>query len=138
MADYGPEYEKIRAAGADLIAISVDTIAQASAMKRDLKLPFHILCDTDRKTITAWGLVNHREREIAIPAAFIVDRDMRLRFAATEGSFTRVEPAAVTKALAELAAGRAISAMGTSRTVRPGAMFLRAAMNALARGFKSR
>ena len=65
---------------ADLIAISVDRIDQASGMKRDLNLPFHVLCDTERKAITAWGLVNHREGDIAFPASFIIDRELRVRW----------------------------------------------------------
>jgi len=107
-------------------------------MKRDLELPFHVLCDTDRKTITAWNLVNHNEGDIALPASFIVDRDLRVRFRSVETTTARAAPATVAAALLELAAGRSISGDARTRTVWPGAMFLRAAMNALARGFKSR
>jgi peroxiredoxin len=94
LADYAREYEKIRAAAADLIAISVDRIDQASGMKRDLNLPFHVLCDTERKAITAWGLVNHREGNIAFPASFIIDRELRLRWRVAETLASRADPSA--------------------------------------------
>jgi peroxiredoxin len=138
LADYALEFEKIRAAGGELAAISVDKIDQASAMKRDLGLPFHVLCDTDRKTITAWNLVNHNEGDIAFPASFILGRDLRVRFRAAESTTARAEPAKVAAALVELTAGRPISGEGRTRAVWPGMMFIRAATNALARGFKSR
>jgi peroxiredoxin len=138
LADYGREYDKIRAAGAELAAISVDTIEQASAMKRDLELPFQILCDTDRKTITAWNLVNHAEGDIAFPAAFIIDRDLRVRWRTAERTTARADPAQVCAIVTDLAAGRKTDAEGRSRAVWPGTMFLRAGLNALSRGFKSR
>jgi peroxiredoxin len=138
LADYAREYEKIRAAAADLIAISVDRIDQASGMKRDLNLPFHVLCDTERKAITAWGLVNHREGNIAFPASFIIDRELRLRWRVAETLASRADPSSVVAALVDLTANRPVSGEVRRHTIWPGAMFLRAAMNTLARGFKSR
>jgi peroxiredoxin len=138
LADYAREYEKISAAGAGLAAISVDRIDQASGMKRDLNLPFHVLCDTERKAITAWGLVNHREGDIAFPASFIIDRELRVRWRAAESHASRAVPSGVAAAVIDLAANRPVSGEVRKHTIWPGAMFLRAAMNTLARGFKSR
>lgn len=107
-------------------------------MKRDLNLPFHVLCDTERKAISAWGLVNHREGDIAFPASFIADRELRLRWRADESLASRADPAAVAAAVIDLAANRAVSGEVRKHTIWPGAMFFRAAMNSLARGFKSR
>jgi peroxiredoxin len=138
LADYAREYGKIREAGADLVAISVDRIDQASGMKRDLNLPFHVLCDTARTAITAWGLVNHREGDIAFPASFIIDRELRVRWRAAESLATRAEPSRVAAAVIDLCANRPVSGEVRQHKIWPGAMFLRAAMNTFARGFKSR
>jgi peroxiredoxin len=138
LADYAREYEKIRAVGADLAAISVDRIDQASGMKRDLNLPFHVLCDTERNAITAWGLVNHREGDIAFPASFIIDCELHVRWSAAESLASRAVPSGVAAAVIDLATNRPTSGEVRKHTIWPGAMFLRAAMNTLARGFKSR
>ena len=107
-------------------------------MKRDLNLPFHVLCDTGRTAITAWGLVNHREGDIALPASFIVDRELRLRWHAQESLASRADPAAVVAAVIDLAGNRPVSGEVRKHSIWPGTMFPRAAMNSLARGFKSR
>lgn len=107
-------------------------------MKRDLNLPFAVLCDTGRTAIRAWGLVNHREGDIAFPASFIIDRELRVRWCAAESHSSRAEPSGVTAAVIDLAADRPLSGEVRKHKIWPGAMFLRAAMNTLARGFKSR
>ncbi len=131
-------YEKIRGVGAELVGISVDRIDQASDMKRDLGLPFPILCDSGRKTIAAWNLVNHSEGDIAFPASFIVNRDLRVLWRAAESHATRADPSGVAAVILDLAAKRPLSGEVRKHTIWPGTMFMRAAMNVLARGFKSR
>lgn len=81
MADYRDHYDAIRAAGADLVVVSVDTPAQSATLRRDLALPFSILADVDRRVVQEWGLYNPREHGgIAKPAVFIIDRDRRIRY----------------------------------------------------------
>jgi peroxiredoxin Q/BCP len=80
LADYRDHYDAIRAAGADLVVVSVDTPAQSETLRRDLALPFTILADADRRVVQEWGLYNPREHGgIAKPAAFIIDRDRCVR-----------------------------------------------------------
>lgn len=81
MADYRDHYDAIRAAGADLVAISVDTPAQSEVLRRDLALPFPILSDADRRVVQDWDIYNPREHGgIAKPAVFNIDRDRSVRY----------------------------------------------------------
>jgi peroxiredoxin len=81
LADYRDHYEAIRTAGADFIAVSVDTPAQSETLRRERALPFPILSDADRRVVQDWGIYNARERGgIAKPAVFIIDRDRTIRY----------------------------------------------------------
>jgi peroxiredoxin len=75
------DYGKIKAAGADLLAISVDDQSYAWSMGQTTGAKFNILSDSDKKTITAYGIVNTQERGgIAKPAIFILDKEGRIRY----------------------------------------------------------
>jgi peroxiredoxin len=54
LADYRNHYEEIRGLGANIVAISVDPPEKSEAVRRELNLPFLILCDTDRSIIREW------------------------------------------------------------------------------------
>jgi peroxiredoxin len=75
------DYEKIKAAGADLIAVSVDEQSYAWSMAQTTGAKFQILSDADKKTITAYGIVNAAEHGgIAHPSIFILDKLGRIQF----------------------------------------------------------
>jgi peroxiredoxin len=94
LADYRDHYEQIRAAGAEVAAISVDTPAKSAALREQLSLPFPILCDTGRRVIQEWDLLNARERGgIAKPSAFVIGPDLLVRYAEVD-SVTNRAPAA--------------------------------------------
>ncbi len=96
MAEYRDAYSQIRAAGAELVAISVDAPAQSARLRRQLGLPFTLLCDTDRRVVREWHVYNPREHGgIARPAVFVVETDLRLRFSSVDRVATRVMPADV-------------------------------------------
>ncbi len=108
-------------------------------MRRDLTLPFRVLCDTRREVIRAYDLVNAAEGEIAYPAAFVIDRERRVRYRALESTTARAGVAEVIAAARAVAAGaEPAQSEGERRAVWPGAMFIRATMNMLTRGFRSR
>lgn len=67
------DYEKFKAAGADILAISVDPPEKSRDFANKLKVPFPVLSDVDHKTIDAYGVLNP-QRPIAKPAVFIVDK----------------------------------------------------------------
>ena len=94
MAEYRDVWQKIRGAGADLAAITVDPPERADAVRRQLQLNFPILCDTKREVVRAWNVFEPEQfGGIAKPAVFVVDRDRRVRFASVDREAVRV-PAA--------------------------------------------
>ena len=75
------DYDKIKQAGADLIAVSVDEQSYAWSMAQTTGAKFQILSDADKKTITAYGIVNAAEHGgIAHPSIFILDKEGRIRY----------------------------------------------------------
>lgn len=91
MADYRDGYDEIRAAGANLVAISVDPPDKSEAVRRELQLPFSILCDTSRRVVRDWDIYNAGEKGgIAKPAVFILDRGCLVRFASVDRVSSRV------------------------------------------------
>jgi thioredoxin-dependent peroxiredoxin len=135
LAEYRDQYQKIRAAGGDVAAITVDERERSESVKHGLGLPFPILCDTQRAVVKAWGVLNSDSRGgIAEPAVFIVDRDRRIRFTSRDGESKRV-PA---EAVAELLAGETQADAISRRTLVPGARhWLRAAASVFRFGMKS-
>jgi len=100
LADYRDYYEAIRAAGAGLVAIAVDTPSQSEQLRRELSLPFPILSDADRRVVREWGVFNARERGgIAKPSVFIVDADRRILFKSTDGIRSRASASEVVAAI---------------------------------------
>ena len=75
------DYDKIKQAGADLIAISVDDQSFAWSMGQTTGARFQILSDSDKKIITSYGILNAQEHGgIAHPSIFILDKSGRIRF----------------------------------------------------------
>jgi peroxiredoxin len=136
LADYASFYPAFVAAGAELVALSVDPPDRSAAVARQLSLPFPILSDTRREVISAWGVLNAKERGgIAVPSVFVIDRDLRLKMLAIEKTHQRVSPDDVLQFVRTMQ-----SAAGANqpplRPVRPGGMFVRALVNALRRGVR--
>ena len=91
MADYSENYEKIRALGADVVAVSVDAPETAESMRRELQLPFAVLCDTERRVIQDWDIYNPREAGgIPKPSLFVIGRDRVVRHFSPDGIAARV------------------------------------------------
>ena len=82
MADYARVYKDFRAAGAEVVAISVDPPDRSAGLRSDLSIPFPLLSDSNRATIIEWGVLNAAEKGgIAIPATFLIDRERKVRLA---------------------------------------------------------
>ena len=91
MADYREHYAGIRASGADVVAISVDSPEKSQALRTYLSLPFMILCDTERRVIRDWGIYNSPEKGgIAQPAVFIIDPGQMVRYATVDSVVRRM------------------------------------------------
>ena len=79
-----------------MVAVSVDSPPISDAVRRQLRLPFPLLCDTQRRVLREWGILNEEERGgIARPSVFIVEPDLRVRFQSVDRTTTRVPAATV-------------------------------------------
>ncbi len=128
MADYAKVYKDFRAAGAEVVAISVDPSDRSKSLRQDLAIPFPLLSDSSRTTIVEWGVLNTGEKGgIAIPATFLIDRDRKVRLASVEDMMMRIEPRAMLDFIRALPSGE--TAPPRARGVNPALMFLRAMAN---------
>jgi len=100
LADYRDHYAEIRSAGADVVAASVDPPIKSEALRRELRLPFPILCDTKRQVIKDWGIYNPKEKGgIAKPAVFVIDRDRTVQYSKIDDVATRVPASEIVRIL---------------------------------------
>jgi peroxiredoxin len=96
LAEYRDLAEDFRSAGAGVAPISADLPAESEALRRQLRLPFPLLCDPERRVITAWRLLNPKEMGgIAVPAVIVLDRELRVRLRRRDRTEARVPAAAV-------------------------------------------
>jgi peroxiredoxin len=100
LADYREHYPQILAAGATLAALSVDAPERSETLRRELQLPFPILCDPERRVVRDWDVYSPLERGgIAKPSVFVIDADRKVRYAAVDGVATRRPPAEILRVL---------------------------------------
>jgi peroxiredoxin len=138
LADYSEHLEDFRAAGTELVAISVDDAARTEPVRQELGVKFPLLCDTRREVVKAYGLLNSGEKGgIAFPASFVIDRERVVRFRALEDVASRVSVEQLVDLVRELGRGAEPQAKPRKRGVFPGLMFLQATMNALRHGVRS-
>jgi peroxiredoxin len=91
LADYRKNYDKIRALGANVVAISVDPPERSETLRRELQLPFAILCDTEHRVIRDWDIYNSSERGgLAKPCVFVIDRNGVVKYFSLDGIAKRV------------------------------------------------
>jgi peroxiredoxin len=119
----------IRAAGAELVALSPQTVAATRETVEEQELPFPVLADLGNVTAHGFGIVHavspevealyaaneHHvaaaneqqpgQVELPMPATYVIDRDGIIRFAFVSARYTeRAEPADVLAVLADLRA----------------------------------
>jgi peroxiredoxin Q/BCP len=138
LADYSEHLEDLRAAGAELVAISVDDAARAEPVRQELGIKFPLLCDTSREVVIKYGLLNSGEKGgIALPASFVIDRERVVRFRALEAVASRVSVDQLLELVRELGRGVEPKTKPRNSGVFPGLMFLRATVNAMRHGVRS-
>ncbi len=132
MAEYRDAYESLRAAGANLVAVSVDTPEKSEAVQRDWQLAFPILSDRQRRVVQEWDIYNAREKGgIAKPAVFILRPGLTVRFVSVDQVASRVPAAEILRLLREEDGGPAAK----RKNIMPGpATFLRALRSAFRLG----
>lgn len=122
MTEYQQHYATIRAAGAELAALSVDGPEKSQSVREQLGLFFPILCDTERMVVRQWGVYNGREKGgIAKPAVFIVDPGRAVRCVSVDDVASRVPASEIVRALSE--GGRISSPPRRAVIPRPGNFF---------------
>lgn len=133
MAEYARAHDEIRALGADVAALSVDSPERSEAVRQEAGLPFPILSDTRREIVRAWELYNPKEMGgIAFPAVFVIGPDRHVRWRSVDRTAQRVSTAGVVAFL------RGAAAPVDRVRVRAGLRdFARAFANAIRRGLRT-
>jgi len=125
----------IRAAGADVVALSVDSQARSEALRTQLALPFPVLCDPARAVVRAWDLYNPGEMGgIAVPAVFVIGPGRSVRYRSIDSTRERVATEGVLRFLRGEAPGEELGRV----PLRAGlGEFARAISNAVRRGLRT-
>ena len=105
-------YEEIRAHGAQLLAISVDTLDDASRMAGQAGATFPVLADEDRVVTKTYGLFDLLSDGVAAPATLILDRDGNLAASYVGASISDRVPATAIIAFLEGKSGAPIGTRG--------------------------
>jgi peroxiredoxin len=136
LAEYRELYPSLRAAGANMVAVSVDAPEKSEFVRRELRLPFPILSDSQRRVVREWGIYNPGEKGgIAKPAVFILAPDRTVRFVSVDEVASRVPAAEILHRLSEQ--GPSAAADRKTRIPGPGTFF-RALRNAMRMGMVQR
>jgi peroxiredoxin len=72
-------YDKFKAAGAEILAISVDAPEKSREMAEKLKLTFTVLSDPEHKVIDKYGILDPGGK-ISIASVFVVDKNGIVRW----------------------------------------------------------
>ena len=136
MAEYRDAYPSLRAAGADLVAVSVDSPEKSELVRRELGLPFPVLSDSQRRVVREWDIYNSREKGgIAKPAVFILAPDRTVRFASVDQVASRAPASEIVRRLWEQDASSTVD----RKTLIPGpATWLRAVRNGIRMGARQK
>lgn len=95
LADYRDRIDAFEKIGVKIVALSPDLQDASGRVKQNGELPFPLLCDPDRALVSAWKLPNARDMRTAIPATFLVDAALRVRFTSLDDGFAAVSVADV-------------------------------------------
>lgn len=69
------DYDKIKAEGAELIAISSDNVASTKDTVDKEGLKFTVLADSEKKTIADYNVVDPNNKHLARPATYIINQN---------------------------------------------------------------
>ena len=96
LSAYASAYDELRAAGAEFYAMSVDRPSISKGLVEELRLPYSLLCDVDKKVSRDWDRFSKFEvGGIAIPTTFVIGTDMTVRYRSLEKMTQRHTPQTV-------------------------------------------
>jgi hypothetical protein len=107
LAELSAQHDAIRATGAQVAALSVDTRERSEDARQRSRLAFPLLCDPEHRVVEAWGLFDPSEKGgISRPATFLIDPARRVRFRSLDGVVTRIDASEMLAYLRASAGGR--------------------------------
>ena len=95
-------YANIRAAGAELIAISSDDEGDTKKTVQGSGLEFPVLADKDRAVISAYNVLDPGNNRIARPASYVLRKDGTVAWKSIDGVAVRVPTAQILAELGKL------------------------------------
>ena len=95
-------YANIRAAGAELIAISSDDEGDTKKTVQGSGLEFPVLSDKDRAVISAYNVLDPGNDRIARPASYVLRKDGTVAWKSIDGVAVRVPTAQILAELGKL------------------------------------
>lgn len=95
-------YANIRAAGAELIAISSDDEGDTKKTVQGSGLEFPVLADKDRAVISAYNVLDPGNNRIARPASYVLRKDGTVAWKSIDGIAVRVPTAQILTELGKL------------------------------------
>ena len=95
-------YTKIKAEGAELIAISSDDADETKATVENQSLTYTVLSDEDKEVITAYNVLDQTTFEIARPATLILNSDGTIAWISLDSHGVRVPTSTIITELGRL------------------------------------
>ncbi len=95
-------YAKIRASGAELIAISSDDEGDTKKTVQGSGLEFPVLADKGREVIKAYNVLDPGNDRIARPASYVLRKDGTIAWKSIDGVAVRVPTAQILTELGKL------------------------------------
>ena len=95
-------YAEIRAAGAELIAISSDDEGDTKKTVQGSGLEFPVLADKDRAIIKSYNVLDPGNNRIARPASYVLRKNGTIAWKSIDGVAVRVPTAQILTELGKL------------------------------------
>lgn len=95
-------YNKIQAEGAELIAISSDSVGETKKTIDSESLKYPVLADNDIETINAYNVVDPGNKRIARASSFVIDMDGKITWVSLDEWDERVPTAEILTELGKL------------------------------------
>lgn len=106
-------YKKLRKLDAQIYALSVDTPEKSQYFAKELKLPYDLLCDVDRKVVDLYDLRERGNRGgLAYPATFIINAAGKIAYRSLDDTSHRNDTLEIIRFLEKLQTDPAYQAEG--------------------------
>ena len=91
MAEVKKQIDRIESTDTRVFALSADAPARSAGFKKQMRLPFELLCDPEKKVVSLFHLLNSHEHDgIAYPAIFVINSQGRIVYRSLDRTANRV------------------------------------------------